>query len=168
MKVSFEQRRVTLNFLDLNTPAMTLYLPSELAATRFRLPSGSYYNAFKTEMALQMKLNDKLLYQGMAFDGTVAHLVFSSVTRSKDILVKHRTDIGAARYLMPKHRDGFVGDMVRLVRCMKVRATLTPCCSLTRITAMFSVLPSRLLIGSHQSVRMAESSRIVDDLLFER
>jgi hypothetical protein len=88
-------------FSDLMTPAMTLYLPPELASENYSLPRGPYQDAFKAEMVLQMKLHSKLSFQGIYFDGVMARVSFAKVDHSDDVFAKHRTDFATATYLMP-------------------------------------------------------------------
>jgi hypothetical protein len=68
-------------------------------------------------MILQMKLNAKLSFQGVSFDGVCATVILNRVTRQSDILASHKTDAGLAMYLLPLYREAFVAHMVELVSC---------------------------------------------------
>lgn len=102
---------------DSNVPAITLYLPSVLAVEHLAQTSGPHFSALRGEVALQMRLNDKLSYQGLRFDGVDASLFLAHVDRLQDNLARHKTHFGFAGYYLPMQRNGFVADMVQLVRC---------------------------------------------------
>jgi hypothetical protein len=101
---------------DIKTPALTLYLESDLTALECMLSGGEYGQAFQAELAVQMKIHKKLVYQGLAFNGVVARTVCLRVNRLSDLLASHKTDFDMATYSFPEHRNGFVADMVNLVR----------------------------------------------------
>jgi hypothetical protein len=103
--------------LDLERPALTLYLPSKLAAKVCSTPRGDHYKAFRVEMPLQMKLNNLLSYQGVSFDGTMARVTCTRVADLSDNLVRHRTEYNSAVYVFPSKRNGFIVDMIKLVGC---------------------------------------------------
>jgi hypothetical protein len=95
---------------------MILHLPSEL--TSFfdpKAPVDSTANGMNVEVALQMKLNKKLSFQGVSFDGISADISLARVTRLQDILASHKTDVSSATYLLPICRDEFIAHMVELV-----------------------------------------------------
>jgi hypothetical protein len=71
----------------------------------------------EVELALQMKLNAKLSFQGVFFDGDIARVVLPRVTHLSDILASHKTDIGSATYVLLGRREAFVAHMVQLVSC---------------------------------------------------
>ena len=101
---------------DLNMPAMSLYLNTETAAERLGDPIAAHSEAFRVEVALQMKLNNLLSFQGMEFDGVTAQLTFARVSSASDHLVPHKTDFSSTMYSVTSQRNGFVADVVNLVR----------------------------------------------------
>ena len=125
---------------------MTLYLPSELAATRCTAPTGIHASGFQVELSLQMNHHHKLQYQGLLFDGVNANLIFNSITRLPDVLASHKTDISSATYLLPESRNLFIADMVALVRILSP-TRLSPSCETTQITVRVTACASRQTAG---------------------
>jgi hypothetical protein len=103
---------------DTDTPAVSIYFPSELAATTHESIEGRAADsvAFRVELALHMKLHGMLQFQGLTFDGGLAQIESNSVQSKSHILAKHKTDVFQVTYAFPENRDVFVADMVSLVR----------------------------------------------------
>lgn len=99
---------------------MLLYLHPELVAdletTSF---FGGFGHTFTYELALQMKLHNKLSLQGIGCNGLLAQVSMARVRRLDDNLQDHKTDVSYAMYSLPSQRLGFVADMVQLVSQLK-------------------------------------------------
>jgi hypothetical protein len=95
---------------------MTLYLLNGLSSTEYTRPSARHSDSFQAEMAVQMKINNKLAYQGLILNGYSAHLCLARVKLASDVFASHKTDTGTTTYTFPEHRNVFVADMVKLVR----------------------------------------------------
>ena len=97
---------------------MLLHLPFDLTESDDIAPAAASDPAgLDVEMALQMKLNAKLSFQGVFFDGVTASVNLARVTRLPDILASHKTNVGSAFYSLPAYREAFVAHMVQLVSC---------------------------------------------------